>query len=268
MRTGPNPQAARTVESDAGRLDPAGRATALELRRAARTYRAVFAWSGVGEAVPAPALLHANELAYYRDLRAEARRRSFLLGRLAAKRALAGYFGHPCGADLEIVAGVFGQPLVRSALPEHAAISISHSGEFGCAVAFPEEHPMAIDLERIDAASVAVIKEQLTAREVAGAGEAAAEPAHFTALWSAREALSKILRCGMTCDAHVLELADIVAVEGGLAGAYRHFGQYRFRCWIWSDYVLSMALPKNTIVAGGITAPHGRDDVHAPQATF
>lgn len=249
------------------RATPNGGALALELRRTGGTFHAALAWAREEEIDRdrALAFLHANERAYHDGLPAERRRRSFLLGRLAAKRAIALCPGGVKAAEVDIVSGIFSQPLVRGIVPAPVGVSITHAGEIGCAVAFPEEHPMAVDLEQIDPQNVETMTGQLTADERrSSAALALSEPARCAALWSAREALSKVLKCGMTCAAHVLETAELVALADGVAGTYRHFGQYRFRCWIWDDTVLALTLPKNSALVGDPAAPHGDVAQRAP----
>jgi hypothetical protein len=87
-----------------------GSTVALELLRVEQTYRGVFAWAG-GDDIRHDsdlAFLHASERAYYDGLRADRRRRSFLLGRLAAKRAIPNYLGGIRAPEVEIVSGIFG----------------------------------------------------------------------------------------------------------------------------------------------------------------
>jgi 4'-phosphopantetheinyl transferase len=93
-----------------------------------------------------------------------------------------------------IQAGIFQQPVVVSG-KHNLQVSITHCDDFGAALAFPETDPMGIDIERIGPAQRAALERQMT--------EAEKERMNFlpvaydmgiTLLWTAKEALSKVLK--------------------------------------------------------------------------
>lgn len=234
------------------------RTVAVELRREDYRGEAAFAWAPTSAFATvearADAFLHAEEVATLRGLKAERRRISYLMGRYTAKAALA-----RCAAGMEgtgenfepgavlIAAGIFSQPVVHGSGARTRGVSISHSDRWVCSLAFPEEHPMAIDVETVDPARTHVMMTQVGAEE----GERAAalcgsKDVGATLVWTAKEALSKALRCGMTCPYELLELVDFEARDGSFMGRFKNFGQYKFLAWVRGGDLVTIVLPKRT----------------------
>ena len=223
----------------------------LMLRRGADERRAVFAMLEA-DALRSPgalpgAMLSDAEQAQFARLRFAPKQQSFLLGRLAAKRALGELLGELDLRTIEIYNGVFGQPLVRHARAGGIDVTVSHSHGMAVALAYPAEWPAGIDLEMVPAQSVDTVLGEL--------GISAAERAWLDAgtvdratacgmLWSAREALGKSMKIGLNCPLGILALGEIAAAgSAAWAGTYIHFPQSR--CWSCSSdgRVLSIAAP-------------------------
>lgn len=183
-----------------------------------------------------------------------AKRDSFLLGRLAAKRALGALLAEPDLRQIEIRAGIYGQPIVEHARAGTAEVSVSHSHGLAVALAYPAAYPMGIDLETVAAGSAATIL-----------GELQASPAELTwlvssglddataclVLWTAREALGKALKIGINSPLGILALGSIQADgEKSWAGRYLNFPQCRCLAQAQGDHVLSLALPKDVELDG------------------
>lgn len=225
---------------------------AFELRRQEACYTGRFAAIGVdayGALRPyAEGILHADEMRYFAPLPAERRRVSFLLGRYAAKRALGPCLGGPAFADINIMPGIFKQPVVGHPMREPWQVSITHSDAMVCAIAFPTVHPMALDVETIDAQRVpamATVCQDSERTEALALGLDL--PTASTMLWTAKEALSKTLHTGMTCPFEWFEVHALRRIAGTeFEGLYKHLGQYKFHAWIGGDCVLTMTLPRRT----------------------
>ena len=192
------------------------------------------------------------ELAHFRQLQFPLRRGSYLLGRIALKRALGALLPEPRLERLEILSGVFGQPLVRAAAPAAAEISLAHSHGVALGAACAAGHPVGIDLELIEPARVDVFTRVFTPEEftlLAGAG-VPQPPAGFV-LWTVKEALSKVLRCGLTVPFEVLRAKSIVPGSAGPAGTqwlveFENFWQYKAHAWIVGAYALAVVIPRKT----------------------
>lgn len=231
------------------------RPQSLLLRRGAEVQRASFVVVDAA-ALDAPAGLPAAwlsdaEQAQFAALRLVPKQQGFLLGRLAAKRALGALLAEPDLRRIDIYNGVFGQPLVRHARAGGIDVSVSHSHGMAVALAYPAAWPMGIDLERVSAASVDTVLAELglSSAEQAWLASGAAERAAMCGvLWSAREALGKSIKTGLNCPLHILALGaiDATALDGGPAwrGAYLNFPQSRCLSQQRGGRVLSLALPR------------------------
>ncbi|MBT6805405.1 MAG: 4-phosphopantetheinyl transferase family protein, partial [Verrucomicrobia bacterium] len=110
--------------------------------------------------------------------------------------------------------------------------------------------------------------EELHCLEKIGLGSAASGAVG----WTAKEAISKALRTGMTCPFKLFGLKSIEAhPDGGITGLFINFCQYQFRSWIIEDKVLSIVLPKRTRLIFSKNGPkltntaskaHGLPSVH------
>jgi 4'-phosphopantetheinyl transferase len=190
-------------------------------------------------------------VAQFERLALPRRKSSFLLGRYVAKQALAVLLHEPMYANIAIVPGVFTQPVVQFPTPEPVGVSIMHAGELACALAFPQIHPMAIDVERVDPASLEAMKSQIQAEELRPAVlPQLSELVWCTVIWTAKEALSKVLKCGMMGPFALFETVELRQEASCYVGYFRHFGQYKFHTWVVHDHVLTIVLPKwTTMVA-------------------
>src|SRR4030095_6808483 len=145
--------------------------------------------------------------------------------------------------------GVFGQPLVRFFRGDAPGVSISHCERLATELAFPAGHPMAIDVEETDPARVATMKSQMTARELLWAQSGNAPEDVLCALvWTAKEALSKVLRCGLMSPMEIMNLSELRRDAGtAWEGLFENFAQYKSVSWQGGSSVMSIVLPKNSI---------------------
>ena len=186
-------------------------------------------------------LLHTEELKYFHSLSALKRKKDYLLGRYAAKRALLSLSltrsapavlsppGIHFAPAIYIRPGVFQQPVVSGPGCEDLSVCITHSGTLAAAVAFPTGHPLGIDLEWHDEALVETLKQHIDPHELPPAELCASEAERYTRVWTVKESLSKILRCGLTTPFSVLRLqAGPVASGRVWSGGFENFSQYRF----------------------------------------
>ena len=220
-----------------------GRA-ALSVHGAGFNEIATLAWVRAGHADSrAETLLHPLERSYYATIPAERRRNGYLLGRHAAKYALG---AETRAVEVCIEAGSMGQPVLTGPGCGGRELSISHQDALACAVAGPATTPITLDLEAVDPEHTEAILAKTTQRERAlcGIGLDGDTDEWATVLWTAKEALSKFLRCGLGCNLQVLEIGDLRKSAERLEGHFRNFPQYRFISWVPAPgYVLTLVLP-------------------------
>ncbi|MDA0752025.1 MAG: 4'-phosphopantetheinyl transferase superfamily protein [Verrucomicrobia bacterium] len=193
--------------------------------------------------------LHPEELAYVKQLGvSEIRKRSYLLGRVAAKSALNQYLGLEKLTDFRILPGILMDPIVYHPMAVPWQVSITHSNTMACSVAFPSKLPMAIDLEDHCPKNAKAIQSKCTHGEMVMIRELgfSAEQA-WTVLWTAKEALSKAIRTGLTCPFHLFEVKAVRRFsEEIITGEFQYFDQYQFRTWLVGRHFLSLIFPVGT----------------------
>jgi 4'-phosphopantetheinyl transferase len=131
-------------------------------------------------------LLGPVEAAYFSNLGFERRQKSYLLGRYAAKIALSEVILESDLKSIQIVKGIFEQPIVQCERSAGWAVTISHAGSIAVGLAYPAGHPMGVDIERIDETRHETILSQLSQREIRWVENAAGGRYKVaTALWTA-----------------------------------------------------------------------------------
>ena len=228
--------------------------TLLPLIREKKQYQACLAlWNVEGKSISSQDLnwLHPKEKDIYDNYSSELRRHSYLLGRLSSKLAVSQLCQTPNPKDFWIDMGIFNFPVVRAIEFQNIQVSISHSGSIGFSIAFPEAHPMGVDVERVDAKNQEAVLSQLTAKEIKQFSKLEWEnDVTYTALFSIKEALSKILRTGMMLDFKFLEIDDCRKEAGdSYECSYKNFPQYKAYAFRQSQYIFSFALPRNTKIS-------------------
>jgi len=191
-------------------------------------------------------VLHHKEKEYFETLRFDRRKASYLMGRYCAKKALNHLLKGQKMNSILIRSGVFGQPIVRTSTG--IQVSISHSEDLGCALAFDEEYPMAIDLETIDLERSKVINDQLTPpeRELLQAQWDKKAGSQYTWIWTVKEALSKVLKTGLTTPMSIYEVCEFAYEDPYIIAKYKNFTQYKTVSFFWKHAVCSITLPKQT----------------------
>ncbi|QEM02509.1 4'-phosphopantetheinyl transferase superfamily protein [Mucilaginibacter rubeus] len=194
-------------------------------------------------------LLHKEEIAYYQSLKASRRKHSYLLGRIAAKNALIDLLGTGKCEDIYIGTGVFQYPVIYYDLANNVQVSISHCNDFGIAMVYPENHPLGVDIEKINLPDLDAMKTQISDRELVFFGDLELSLLQgCTILWTVKESLSKILKVGMTNGLHLFEVDEVKKEKGFYISTFRSFYQYKAISFIAGDYACSIAAPKNSSV--------------------
>ncbi len=190
-----------------------------------------------------PLFLHPQEGKYYESLQFERRIKNFLLGRYVAKNAVGAFTGEKSLKNILIEAGIFAQPVVISAKP-NVQVSITHCGDLGAAVAFPEAHPMGIDLEVIDYKNRRVLEGQMTEAEKKKISRCFSHyDSGLTLLWTAKEALSKVFKTGMLSPLKLFEATNIECFGEHVITRFANFKQYKAMSMQIGDYFCTIVYP-------------------------
>lgn len=131
------------------------------------------------------------------------RREEWRLGRWTGKRAVAQALALPAAHSVEIRAAEDGAPEAwRDGAPLPVGISLSHrAGAAVCAVSMPAS-PVGCDVELVEPRAAAFGAEWFgeSERRMVGAATPAERDVVVTMLWSAKESVLKMLRCGLRRD--------------------------------------------------------------------
>lgn len=185
--------------------------------------------------------LHPKEQICYKKLQHPKRQQSYLIGRFCAKQAIAVLTSDPGLTSSYIENGIFQQPVVTCQAANNIQVSISHTDRVGAAIAFPEAHPMAIDIETINLENDNTIKTQMTEAE-----QKLISPFFsYSHLWTAKEALSKVLRCGFMISYELLEIESIEKNRGVLV-YFKKFHQYKALSFQLGNIMCSIVFPRKT----------------------
>jgi len=210
-------------------------------------------------AQPAEEFLSQSEAQHVARLQFAAKKEGFLLGRLAAKRALGALLAEPDLRRIGIQSGVYGQPLVRHPRAGGLEVTVSHSHGLAVALAFPAGYPMGIDIETGSTVSAPTILGEVEASppELAwlvssGVDEATA----CCVLWTAREALGKALKLGLNSPLGVLALAEIRSDgPGAWLGRYQNFPRCKCLVRVAGGRTLALALPGDAELSEALRLP-------------
>jgi len=192
--------------------------------------------------------LNPAEIDLLEEITAPRKKRSYLLGRYAAKLGLSRYLQDPDLLTCSVERGALGQPLVKSQRMEVPEISLSHSGNHGACLVFPAGQQFGLDLEEIKPKGnrSAAIETHLTEKEqklYARWKDTVGEVELLYLIWTVKEALSKVLRCGLTLPFEALGLDSLEWKEGVLHSRFTHFIQYRGISEWKDNMALSLVFP-------------------------
>jgi phosphopantetheinyl transferase len=190
--------------------------------------------------------LHPAESACLDRMTTSLRRQSYLIGRYCAKEALTRQLGGEQAQRILIRAGVFGQPLVSAPANDGTGVSISHSADYGCALAFDPAQPMGIDLEAAGTRHERALRGQLTEAEAYRVATVWRHDNACVLLWTVKEAVGKAMRTGLTVPTWLYEVSAIQRVGLFLVATFQHLLQYKVLSFQWEGVFVSIALPART----------------------
>ncbi|MFN8371030.1 MAG: 4'-phosphopantetheinyl transferase superfamily protein, partial [Bacteriovoracaceae bacterium] len=149
-------------------------------------------------------IFHSNEINQFNSFPSEARKKSFFLGRYAAKIGLRKFLSNYELNQFEIKTGVFNRPIPFYHFPTtiFPEVTITHSHDLALAIAYDHEHVIGIDLEHIPQIKAEYILKVINPSEKVIINQVE----HIAVLWTIKEALSKALRCGLTVPFELFEI--------------------------------------------------------------
>ncbi|MDD5457171.1 MAG: 4'-phosphopantetheinyl transferase superfamily protein [Candidatus Margulisbacteria bacterium] len=194
--------------------------------------------------------LSSNEQSVFNDLLHASRRQTYLLGRYCAKTAISSlkkiYF-----KETEIKNGIFGQPLLSASRHLDLEVSISHCGSTAGAFVFPTAYPMALDVEDINIEYTSIISSFLSEKEnnlISGSKKHL--DVYTTAIWTAKEALGKVLKCGFLAESNIFEIKSFEynSVDQIFKGKFSFFPNWNFLVITAGQTMLTLVFPSALIL--------------------
>lgn len=171
------------------------------------------------------------------------RKIEFLLSRYLIKRSILNYLPNSSFENTEISSGVFGQPIVtvlNSSLK--LGTSISHKKELVGNLLFHEKHPLGLDIEYLCPNKEKIFFINLTSMEK----KIGLNTMYSTVIWTAKEALSKVLKCGLTVPFSFFEVSNLKYENGMHSGEFHHFKQYKFFSFEINNHIITVVHPRKS----------------------
>ncbi|WP_410511170.1 4'-phosphopantetheinyl transferase superfamily protein [Paenibacillus sp. BR2-3] len=191
--------------------------------------------------------LSPSETDKYFSFKYQRRRNSYLLGKLAAKLAIASEED-----DLDhiiIEHGILCQPIVAGS---DRKITITHSDSIGAAVYYDPRLLIGIDIEVVDQKTEDALKKVTSQDEEALINQSDADyGAMLTMLWTIKEAMSKVIQTGFTVAPDMFEISEIARKEAGFISQFKNFPQFQAISILSHEYVLTVVLPRKAMADAG-----------------
>lgn len=185
--------------------------------------------------------LSAAEKEQYSGFKYPRRRNSYLLGKLAAKMAVAEEQDDL--SEIQVDHGILCQPLVAGS---DRKITITHCDTLGAAVDYDPRLLLGVDMELVDEKAMDALRRITSKEEEALMKDLGPElaPTHFlTLLWTAKEAMSKVLQTGFTVPTDLFEIKACTRGEQGVISQFKNFPQFKAISVLRREYVFTIVLP-------------------------
>lgn len=219
------------------------RSCGLGFRSSDSEYRAVFTYAGKNGSCELNDLsfLDNEDIKYITPIRKPSHRDDVIVGRYAAKKAVADLAGTDM-SNISISKGVFSQPLAVNDPGGRFQVTVTHTGGTAAAVAYPDELIIGIDMEKELSTEMknSLILSEEEHRAVNELGM------DITIFWTVREALIKCLKLSLFFSPKLLELTEIRREGELVTGTFRYFGQYSFQAVSHDGISIGMVIPKRT----------------------
>ncbi|WP_326984323.1 4'-phosphopantetheinyl transferase superfamily protein [Chryseobacterium sp. MYb264] len=186
--------------------------------------------------------LHMEEEMVFNSYPFQSRQFSYLQGKYSAKKALSALLNVPPG-EILIDSGIFFQPIVKTEMPSHVKISVSHSKNISVGFAFDERILAGIDVEFNNHSKNWVELISATDEEKKLSYELS-ENQHIL-FWCSKESLAKALQIGFTSDLQIFEINGIRKTENYVEVSFRFFPHFKSYVFMNENFCIAIALPGN-----------------------
>jgi len=190
-------------------------------------------------------LLSSTELDEFSHFKYPKRKTSFLLGRISAKMSI-GQIHQVDLRSITIGVGVFGFPVVKGT-SNNTQVSITHCENIGVSLAYQEDHPISVDIEKIDPNRLSLLEKYLSPLEANLLNAHCSREMSAFMAWTSKEALSKVLRTGLTLDFKIMSINKTEKLaEGIYINTFLNFPQYKSYTLRVNNMVCSIVVPEKS----------------------
>ena len=189
--------------------------------------------------------LHIQEEEVFSGYDFDLKKYSYLLGRLAAKKALKQHEEELFREnEYLILNGSIGEPVL---LNRNLHISIAHTAPFGLAVASSPMLAVGVDIEcpshfhKIKPSVFSDNERQLFTKPGIPFDEELAK----CLLWSAKESLVKLIKTGFTIPFNLLEIASVEVIEDIYYAIFKNFPAFQVLLFKSNNLVVGISVHKN-----------------------
>ncbi|MGI6117478.1 MAG: 4'-phosphopantetheinyl transferase family protein [Bilifractor sp.] len=182
----------------------------------------------------------------YIRLKRPGRRREIFWSRALAKTMLSAAIRHetsasgPDPSSIRIGKGMMDYPMVEGA-DIGFQVSIAHGKRYAAVLAFPNEVMFGIDLEEVSDVRRPFLMDGLSEEEIGLARRFRSDEEAGLVLWTAKEALGKFLRVGMTPDWRIYGVSGAEKENGRWEITFRYFPSLTVHTYIRDTYLFSVA---------------------------
>jgi phosphopantetheinyl transferase len=195
--------------------------------------------------------LSSTERSRYTRISQPERKLDYLIGRVAAKTAIAKRINQNDIAKISIENGKFGEPVVSNPPGGRTSVTISHSGKAAVAIAHNPAHSFGIDIQKIGSAGHFVFKAQRLPFRVNRCYLSALQLGHV--VWCIREAISKAVQGRAGCLQRVTDISVMTFhPKSFCTGDFAFFPSFRFYAWLAGDYAIAIVCPKPVDLLGQV----------------
>lgn len=169
------------------------------------------------------------------------RRNSYLLGKLAAKIAVAEEDDDLSAIQIEH--GILCQPFIAGSTRK---ITVTHCDTLGAAAVYDPGLLAGVDMERVDERAAEAIR-RITSKEEEALKMELAPPHFLTLLWTAKEAMSKVIQTGFTVPTELFEIKECTCSGQTAVSRFRNFPHFKAVSVVRREYVYSIVLPAKSV---------------------
>jgi len=194
----------------------------------------------------ASSYLSEEEYQYYGQRKNPKRKREVFWSRIMAKLAVKD-IAHLPEEEMEsihISKGHMQNPLVKGTHGQYQ-VSITHCPDYAGAVAYPEELLIGLDMEAIQPDKQEGIYEILTDRERRMCPEHMERELYAMVLWTAKEALVKCLKLGLSVSFEIMQVSGLQKADPGFRSSFRYFPGLEAYTAVEEDIVYTIVYPND-----------------------